>query len=286
MSASIRIEVRAKTVDEAIRLALAQLNRRRDEVEVEVLREPTGGIFGFGAEEALVRVSAAARAEDQAADDDEDEYDDEDDEYDDEMDEEDAVVEEVTDEEEDEDEYDEEDEEDVGSAVAVADDPAQRQIDAVAQETVQEMLTHMGIAARVTLRDRRHLYLSPDDPPTSALDVQGNNLGVLIGRKGETLVALQYVANLIVNRRTDQWTRVLVDVGGYRRRREESLEGLAQRVAYRVVQSNRPVTLEPMPANERRVIHMALKDHGQVITESSGEGEQRKVTISPRLRGR
>jgi spoIIIJ-associated protein len=144
----------------------------------------------------------------------------------------------------------------------------------------------MGISARVTVRDRRLLYLSPDDPPTTALDVQGSNLGVLIGRKGETLAALQYVVNLMVNKDIGQWTRVLVDVGGYRRRREESLEGLAQRIAYRVAQSHRAVTLEPMPPNERRVIHMVLRDNPDVVTESSGEGEARKVTILPRARGR
>jgi spoIIIJ-associated protein len=285
MSASIRIEVRAKTVEEAVRLALAQLNRQRDEVQVEVLREPTGGIFGFGAEEAVVRVTAAARAADVAPAEDDEEYDEEYDE--DEEDEEDDGAEVDEDDADEDDDYDyDEEEDDGGVAVAVADDPAQRQIDATAQATLQELLEHMGIAARVSLRDRRQLYLSPEDPPTTALDVQGTNLGVLIGRKGETLVALQYVANLIVNRRTGQWTRVLVDVGGYRRRREESLEGLAQRVAYRVMQSNRAVTLEPMPPNERRVIHMTLKDHEQVYTESSGEGEHRKVTILPRPHGR
>ena len=84
---------------------------------------------------------------------------------------------------------------------------------------------------------------------------------------------------MIVNRRTGQWTRVLVNVGGYRRRREESLEGLAQRVAYRCGAEQSPRDVGADAANERSVIHMVLKDHGQVYTESSGEGEQRKVTI-------
>jgi spoIIIJ-associated protein len=88
----------------------------------------------------------------------------------------------------------------------------------------------------------------------------------------------------MVNKRLDQWTRVLVDIGGYRRRREESLEGLAQRIAYRVAQSHRTVTLEPMPPNERRLIHMVLRDNPDVFTESSGEGENRKVSIMPRTR--
>jgi spoIIIJ-associated protein len=265
MSAVNRIEVQAKTVEEAIRLGLAQLNRQRDEVQIDVLREPTGGIFGFGAEEAVVRLSVlpAALA---AADDEEDEYD-EDEEYEDE-------------------EYEDEEEEPADEAVAV-DDATLRELEEAARETLEQVLLKMGIdGARVTVRERRLLYLAEDDPPTTALDVSGQNLGVLIGRKGETLAALQYIVNLPVNKRVGQWTRVLVDVGGYRRRREESLEGLAQRVAYRVAQSHRAVTLEPMPPNERRVIHMVLRDNSDVYTESSGEGESRKVTILPRPRGR
>jgi spoIIIJ-associated protein len=170
--------------------------------------------------------------------------------------------------------------------MATADDPVLREFETTAREVLEHLLAKMDIQARVTVRDRRQLYLAPEDPPTTALDVQGANLGVLIGRKGEALASLQYVVNLLVNKRVGQWTRVLVDVGGYRRRREESLEGLAQRVAYRVAQSHRAVTLEPMPPNERRVIHMVLRDNPDVFTESSGEGESRKVTINPRPRGR
>lgn len=251
MSPANRIEVQAKTVEEAVRLALAQLNRRDDQVQVEVLREPTGGIFGFGAEDAVVRVTALEAAE--AGD----EGDDEDEEYEDDLEADEAAPESDLDE-----------------------------LATVARETLEELLGTMGIAARVSVRDRRLLYLADDDPPTTALDVNGRNLGVLIGRKGETLAALQYIVNLMVNKQMGEWTRVLIDVESYRRRREESLEGLAQRIAYRVAQSRRAVTLEPMPPNERRVIHMVLRDNPDVATESSGEGEARKVTIMPRAVGR
>lgn len=255
MSPANRIEVQAKTVEEAVRLALAQLNRRDDQVQVEVLREPTGGIFGFGAEDAVVRVTAleADEEDDEGAD----EFDEEDEEYEDDLEEDEAAPESDLDE-----------------------------LATVARETLEELLGTMGIAARVSVRDRRLLYLADDDPPTTALDVNGRNLGVLIGRKGETLAALQYIVNLMVNKQMGEWTRVLIDVEGYRRRREESLEGLAQRIAYRVAQSRRAVTLEPMPPNERRVIHMVLRDNPDVSTESSGEGETRKVTIMPRAVGR
>ena len=260
MSPANRIEVRAKTVEEAVRLALAQLNRSRDQVQIEVLREPSGGIFGFGAEDAVVRVTALDADEDEEEDEDydEDEFEDEEEAYDEEL---------------------EEDELEAAESDLVA-------LESIAVETLEQLLTRMDIPARISVRDRRLLYLAEDDPPTVALDVNGRNLGVLIGRKGETLGALQYIVNLIVNKRMDQWTRVLIDVEGYRRRREESLEGLAERIAYRVAQSRRAVTLEPMPPNERRVIHMVLRDNPDVYTESSGEGETRKVTIIPRPPGR
>ena len=261
MSAANRIEVQAKTVEEAVRLALAQLNRQQDEVRIEVLREPTGGIFGFGAEDAVVRVTVLNPVIEVVAEDEEDYEDDEDleeDEY--------------------EEEYYDEPEPETDENV--------RELEQVAQAKLEELLTRMGIEARVSPRDRRQLYLADDDPPTTALDVQGRNLGVLIGRKGETLVALQYVLNLMVNKEVGQWTRVLVDVEGYRRRREESLENLAQRVAYRVAQGRRAITLEPMPPNERRVIHMVLRDNPDVFTESTGEEPSRKVTIVPRAQRR
>jgi spoIIIJ-associated protein len=105
---------------------------------------------------------------------------------------------------------------------------------------------------------------------------------VLIGRRGETLQQFQYLITLLVNKRIGGFNRVVVDVGGYKRRREEALLGLADRMAERVAQSGRPLPLEAMPPNERRVIHLALRNHPAVYTESQGEGEQRKIVIYPR----
>lgn len=116
----------------------------------------------------------------------------------------------------------------------------------------------------------------------AVLDVQGDDLGMLIGRRGETLVSLQYMLNLMLARRTATRVMVGVDVGGYRRRREESLRSLAMRTADRVRASGQSVTLEPMPPNERRIIHIALSDNPDVLTVSIGEGEGRKVAITPR----
>lgn len=114
------------------------------------------------------------------------------------------------------------------------------------------------------------------------LSVIGEDLGLLIGRRGETLTSLQFVLNLILAKRLKKWARVVVDVEGYRARREETLSGLARRVAYRVQQTGQPVALEAMPAGERRIIHLALADHPHVSTGSVGEGDHRKVVISPK----
>jgi spoIIIJ-associated protein len=106
-------------------------------------------------------------------------------------------------------------------------------------------------------------------------------MGLLIGRRGETLRSLQFMVNLLVSRKVQKWPQVVVDVGNYRQRRQESLEGLARRMAERVRQSGRPLTLEPMGAYERRIVHLALRADPTVYTESNGEGENRKIVIFP-----
>ena len=114
------------------------------------------------------------------------------------------------------------------------------------------------------------------------LDIKGRDLGILIGRRGETLRDLQFMTRLIVNRRLGYWPNIVVDVEGYKVRREEMLTGLALRMADKAVETQRTVILEPMSPYERRIIHIALSNHPQVTTESTGEGESRKVTILPR----
>jgi spoIIIJ-associated protein len=121
-----------------------------------------------------------------------------------------------------------------------------------------------------------------EDPPTIFIDVLGKDLGLLIGRRGEHLAHLQYIVNLIANKRLGDYTRVIVDVEAYRTRREESLIALAERVARQVSRSGRPIVLEPMPPNERRVVHMTLREHPEVATESNGEGQDRRITVMPR----
>ncbi len=153
----------------------------------------------------------------------------------------------------------------------------------MAKDIVRDLLTHMGIAADVVAVDNPStMPLDNEDPPTIFIDVLGRDLGMLIGRRGENLAQIQYLVNLLANRKLGDWTRVIVDVEGYRSRREESLIGLAERVARQVARSRRPIVLEPMPPNERRIVHMTLKSNPDVTTESNGEGANRRVTVQPR----
>ena len=153
----------------------------------------------------------------------------------------------------------------------------------IAREVVKELLDRMGVAAEAMAVDNPSTVpLDQEEPPTIFIDVVGRDLGNLIGRRGDHLSHIQYLVSMLVNRRIETYTRVIVDVEGYRSRREESLVGLAERVARQVARSGRPVVLEPMPPNERRVIHIALKSHPDVATQSTGEGNQRRITVEPR----
>jgi len=114
------------------------------------------------------------------------------------------------------------------------------------------------------------------------LNIEGDDLGILIGRRGQTMAALQYIVRLIMAHKMQVQLPVILDVEGYKQRRCEGLRNLALRLAEQVKTRNVPFTMEPMPAFERRVVHMALADHPDVTTESSGVGESRKVVIIPK----
>ncbi|MEK7215874.1 MAG: RNA-binding cell elongation regulator Jag/EloR [Chloroflexota bacterium] len=268
------LEISAKTVDEAVELALQQLGAKLSEVEITILGEGRGGILGIGAENAKVRVTklgvgrsrmsgtafpprppVISYATDTSSD-----AGGNDDEY--------------------EDEGDEEDEEEQLPAELTG-NPAL----AVGREVLESLLDRIGVDADIA-------EVRPTGPPPTgagpvvAFDIRGGDLGLLIGRRGQTLASLQYLVNLIVARRVKGQPSVVVDVEGYRARRFQSLSGLAKRMADRVRQSGQAVTLEPMSASERRIIHMALQDNIDVITQSAGEGDARKVTIAPRGAGR
>jgi len=143
----------------------------------------------------------------------------------------------------------------------------------VAKEILETLIQCMEISAEVSVTQA-----SADELPLS-LDIEGDDLGILIGRRGQTLASLQYVVRLMVAEKLKMWIPISVDIAGYKKRRYESLRGLALRLAEQVKRSRRLITLEPMPADERRIIHLALADHPDVATESMGEGEARKVAI-------
>ena len=271
------IEVSARNANGAIQQALAQLGISEEQAEIVVINEGSRGILGIGAEDARVRVTrraapartpapqpaAAVRPTRAQAR---------------------SVAAPIT------------PPAPVVEATAPAAYPVPGQPTAaapsgmtvgevaqIAQQVVLELLGAMGITARVILRNvasRASQPLDGDNP--IVLDITGDDLGILVGRRGETLGALQLVTNIIVGRRTREWARIVVDVEGYRLRREDALRSLATRMAERVRYSRTPFTMEAMPPNERRIIHLTLQDSPYVATESHGEGEDRRVTISPR----
>jgi spoIIIJ-associated protein len=157
---------------------------------------------------------------------------------------------------------------------------------AMVQEILKNLLRLMGVRAKVVLipADSSDVLNQEDETPPVMLDVQGPDLGVLIGRRGETLHALQFMTRLMLNHKLGRWVPVAVDVEQYKVRRRHSLQQLALRMAERVSFSQQPVALEAMPPAERRIIHLTLRDHPTVTTESVGEGDKRKVTIIPRDR--
>jgi spoIIIJ-associated protein len=154
---------------------------------------------------------------------------------------------------------------------------------AVAKEALEELLKRMKLTAQVEI--------GSDTPETSesevapiALEVKGDDLGILIGRRGETLAALQYILRLIVAHHQKARVPLTIDVEGYRQRRYRSLRELALRLAQKAISTGQSMTLEPMPADERRIVHLALSANPDVVTQSIGEGEMRKVVIMPRKR--
>ena len=244
------LEVIAPTVEEAIARGVAELGMAREDLEVEVLDEGGKGFLGLSGRQARVRLSVGiedrlgSMAADRVRGDDRQDLE--------------AVEANL-------------------QAAPPGTDP--RSVQAV-QDTVQELIRLMDLEAEVRAR------WGPADPEARTqpllVDVEGEDLGILIGRRGETLAALQYLTRLIVAKELQQQVAVVIDIEGYRARREQELQRLALKIADQAVELERTMELEPMPANERRVIHLALRDHPAVRTESVGEGVDRKVTIIPK----
>jgi spoIIIJ-associated protein len=311
------IEASGKSVEDAILQGLARLKKRRDEVEVVVLQEPARGTFGIGNKEARVRVnvrpaSPGAVITPEMADallgPDEGELADEMFEEDDEAEFEDEEIEDGEEEYDDE-EYEDEDGEEfeegelapaqfssqvptasIAGMLSNLDDisvaegemqevenPSNEDVQ-ITVDVLQHILQYMNIRAVVQVRSTSPL----------TLNIQGinENLGLLIGRRGETLSALQLLVSLIVGHRTKHRMRITIDAENYRERREENLRSLALRVAQQVRNYRRSIALEAMPPHERRIVHIALADSKDISTESIGEGDERRVVISLKRPGR
>ncbi|MBC7870910.1 MAG: Jag N-terminal domain-containing protein [Chitinophagaceae bacterium] len=272
------VEITGETVEAAINAGLVKLGVGPGDVIVEVIDEPSRGVFGIGARPARVRlkmlrpptpapvvvpaivpsppppatvlkpVSAPSHAPVTHNEDYTDSYDDE--------------VDEVY----------------LGDVAEAIDAPGED--GEIGKQVLVELLERMMLKAEISVR-----RAEPSRPGESApwlLDVNGSDMNSLIGRKGETLAALQYITRLIASRRLQRRANIIVDVSGYKMRRSQRLRELAMRMADQAIQQARTVTLEPMPPNERRIVHLTLRNRTDVFTKSTGEGDARKVTIVPK----
>lgn len=309
------VDVTAPTLEQAIQEGLQRLGLSRNDVIIEIVEEGSRGVLGMGARDAVVRLTplrppAGAQQpvpadeppaweeavsenvadevepvqeapaweppQEQLEVEEEEPFDVEEDEYETYAEDEAYAAGEAYE------AYDDKDEDGYAPAervsVPLAAEDLEREAE-IAKAALLELLEKMEIEADV---DVYHAEPAPhEDEAPWILDVRGNDLGILIGRHGETLNALQYVTRLIVSRELQRRANIVIDVEGYKARREASLEKLAERMAQKAVQSGRTVTLDPMPPNERRVIHVALRQDPRVETESTGTGNSRRVTIIP-----
>ncbi|MCK4901547.1 MAG: Jag N-terminal domain-containing protein [Anaerolineales bacterium] len=252
------LEIIAPSVEEAIAKGLSDLGMTEEEVDVEILDEGSRGLFGLGSRQARIRLSiksSPSHPEMGATE----------------------IPSSVP----------------TKAAISSTDQPTESRVETIKQppedseedvlsitrETVEELLQKMKVKAQVSAR-----YGEADDRRGRIpiyLDINGKDLSILIGRQAETLNALQYITSLIVGKELGRSVTLIVDVEGYRLRREQQVRQLARRMAEQAVKTGRRQVLEPMPANERRFVHIELRENPEVTTESIGEGSRRKVTIIP-----
>lgn len=260
------LEVRGEDVDEAIEQGLRELGVDRSDVDVEVLDSGSSGFLGIGGREAVVKLTVKVDLTAGVGDGEQPP----------------SVVADSR-------FVDEpirgDGDRDVTLALEV--DASEEGVDTqpelkeeeVAIEIIENLLNKLQIEASTSL-----LQTEPDDLTGEqrwVVDINGEDLSTLIGNRGETLNAFQHIARLMTGHALHQRPKFIIDVDGYRVRREKALARLAERMAEKVVSRGQPLTLEPMPPNERRVIHLTLRNDERVYTESFGEGRRRKVRIYP-----
>jgi len=253
MSNNEPIEISATTVDEAIKQALEQLTAQEDDVVIEVLATPRAGVLGLGARLARVRVTrrtsnvatSGVQSPPPAP----------------------AV-----------------DRRPPESAAGEARDSEERQ--RAPRNTVD--LEHLAQTAREVLikvlelmDERAEVVRTNGDPESVELEIKGDGSGILIGRHGQTLDALEYLVNRMVARRIRDAAPVVLETESYRARRRQQLHRMALSMGERAKRDHRPMTLDPMPPRDRRVVHLALKDDPMLTTRSSGDGFLRSIEIIP-----
>ena len=237
------LEVIAPSVEDAVEQGLTQLGMQRDAVDVEILDSGSHGFLGIGGRQVRVRLTVKG-AESGAANPD---------------------------------------------SSSSKQRPSQKPISPpefkedelieFTQETVENLVALMKVEARVSA----HFGEQGENGETPVLvDIRGDDLSILIGRRSETLNALQYIAGLIVSKQAGHYVQLVVDVEGYRNRRERQLRQLARRMAEQAIRSRRKQVLEPMSASDRRIVHLELRTNPEVDTLSVGEEPNRKVTILPK----
>ena len=252
------IRVSAKTVEDAVLEAAMKLATTREHLEYEVIEKGSAGFLGFGAKEAVIKARALTDEEIENAKNEEIE----------------PVV-----------EVKQEIEKEVKKEVTVEKkEEAQK-----AEETVKKAeITGKEISAEDFLKDVfKAMNMVVDikvtkneEEKTLDIELSGEEMGVLIGKRGQTLDSLQYLVSLVVNKYSDDYIRVKIDTENYRERRKETLENLARNIAYKVKRTRKPVSLEPMNPYERRVIHSALQNDRYVTTHSEGEEPYRRVVVT------
>jgi spoIIIJ-associated protein len=270
------LEIIAPSVEEAITRGLDQLGLPRDSVIIEILDNGSRGLLGIGGRQSRIRLSikdagdepspkktavkASKKASVEVASPEE------------------PVVKTPKDESEGEPEKESFQYQEVAEKDLTEED--QKSIK-VTQDVVHELLDRMHVKSTISTK-----FIEPVDENDERLvlvDIQGNDLSILLGRRSETLNALQYITSLIVSKELDRWVPMMIDVQGYRARRDRQLRQLGRRMAQQAIETGKRQILEPMPANERRVIHLELRNHLQVTTESTGDEPYRKVTIVPKI---
>ncbi len=244
------IEVSAKTVQDALTEASIKLGLTSDQVEYEVIEKGSTGFLGIGNKPAKIR----ARKKEE------------------------NPIEEETSElvEEAEEVAEESSLEDVSTETDEISEKKEKVLldpKLSAREFLTAVLEKMGIEAELEISDN-------EEEECLEIDIKGKNMGILIGKRGQTLDSLQYLTSLVVNKGTDEYVRIKLDTENYRQRRKETLENLARNIAYKVKKTKRPVTLEPMNPYERRVIHYALQNDKFVTTHSEGEEPYRHVVVT------